>query len=247
MRPKTRIVTAATAMVLLTGTGAGVAAAVGSSSTGSSPSPSPSGSAAGFLPDGGNARAKAKEAAQAGSRGAIAARLHVTVAQLDRALADAKRYLGTHGLGKPDDALIALVAKELGVSAGQARTLLDHVFEGGPGFRKAPVKPGTPDPQVSAALAKVMGISQDRAASILERLDQVAAASDDRMTVGNPRFRALAASLGLTPDQFLHDLIATKQALRASMPTPSQSPVPSSDKPSDKPSDQPSGGPSAKG
>jgi hypothetical protein len=234
MRHKTRIVTAATALVLLTGAAAGVAAAEAGSSS-ASPSPATGTSSAKALPDAAdaNARAKAKAAAQAESLDAIAARLHVTVAQLDQALADAKQYLGTHGLGKPDAAVVALVAKDLGISDGQARSLLDHVFASGPGFKKVPVKPGTPDPQISAALAKVMGISQDRAASILERLDRIDAASGHGVSVTDPAFQALAASLGLSPQQLSNDLVAMKESLRASMPAPSQSPTPSSGQPSE--------------
>jgi hypothetical protein len=232
MRPKIRIITAAAVIALLTG--GSVAAAEAATSPSATPSGSSSAAASPAPSDGAaNARAKAKAATEAESLAGIAQRLHVSVSALEHALADAKQYLGSHGLNKPDPAVCALVAKDLGISTEQARALVDHVFSGR-SEQKRPVTPGTPDPQITAALAKVMGIGQDKAAQVLERLDAIASASDHGVSPTDPAFRALAASLGLSADQLGHDIQRMKQSLAASMPAPSSSP--NSQAPADAPS-----------
>ncbi|MEZ0067699.1 hypothetical protein ABIA32_003714 [Streptacidiphilus sp. MAP12-20] len=244
MRRRTRIAAATAAVALLTG--GTVAAAEAATSPSPSPTASSSASASASVP-GDAAAKKAKAAQQELNFDQLAAKLRVTPAQLDRALADAKQSMGTRGLTKPDAVVYALVAKDLGISEGQARALVEHVFGGdqvgkqGPGGKLPGVKPGAPDPQIVAALAKVLGVSDAKAAAVLDQLDAVWRTSG-RAESTDPAFRAIAASLGLTPDRLAQDLVQMKESLRASMPSPS-----GSLSPSDAPSDAPSGAPSGKG
>lgn len=247
MHTRMRMIAAGAAVALLTGTaGAAVAATSGTASPAAStsspaPKPSPSGTGNGCT-----------SGSQQEWLARLAASFHVTVPSLEAALGDAKQTIGRLGVAPTDPAVVAVVVHDLGISSDQAKQLLTEVFGNGPnpgksgsgtgdqgkggsgkGGKGGPgttPPPGTPDPQISHALAGILHVSAARAAQVLEQLDRIAWPSRSIPT-DNPQFRALAASLHLTPQQLADALYQMKQALSASRPSPSSTSSPSSKPP----------------
>jgi hypothetical protein len=229
---------AGAAVALLTGTaGAAAAATTGSASpsAASSSAPAPKPSPTGTDNGGGKPGNQPEWLAQ------LAASLHVNVQKLETALIDAKQTIGRLGVAPNDPAVVAVVTHDLGISADQAKHLLTEVFgdvapgkdgsgyggsgkggPGKPGTGKTPPPPGTPDPKLSQTLAGILHVSDARAAQVLEQLDRIARPSRS-VSIDDPQFRALAASLHLTPQQLDDALHQMKEDLRASMPSPSDS------------------------
>lgn len=228
---------AGAAVALLTGTaGAAAAATAGTASPAASGSPSSSALAPKPSPTGtGSDNGGSKPGNQQEWLAQLAASLHVDVQKLETALIDAKQTIGRLGVAPNDPAIVAVITHDLGISTDQAEHLLTEVFgnvapgKGGPGkpgtgtgTGKTPPPPGTPDPKVSQTLAGILHVSDARAAQVLEQLDRIAQPGRG-VSIDDPQFRALAASLHLTPQQLDDALRQMKEDLRASMPSPSDS------------------------
>lgn len=136
------------------------------------------------------------------------------------------------------DAVLAKVAKSLGVSVKQLVTALDHLKQAlGKGADKEAAvtafakelrvsvadaekalqalsagdkKAGAPDEAIKL-LAKELHISRDAAKKVLDALEQVKAKGDD--VVKDPAFVAIAKGLGISPERLLAALIKVKQEL----------------------------------
>ncbi len=239
MQTRMRMLAAGAAVALLTGTaGAAAAATTGSASpsaSSSAPAPKPSPTETGTDNGGGKPGNQPEWLAQ------LAASLHVNVQKLETALIDAKQTIGRLGVAPNDPAVVAVVTHDLGISADQAKHLLTEVFgdvapgkdgsgyggsgkggTGKPGTGKTPPPPGTPDPKLSQTLAGILHVSDTRAAQVLEQLDRIAQPSRG-VSIDDRQFRALAASLHLTPQQLDDALRQMKEDLRASMPSPADS------------------------
>lgn len=134
----------------------------------------------------------------------VAASLHVSVKQLTTALVDLKKAIGQGT--SPSDALAAF-AKELGVSATQAKAALAELTGG--------AKAGKPGAVVEAEAARILAgelhVSVDRARQVLTEIQQLRPASRDITT--DPGFARIARGLGITPQQLASDLVQMKQKL----------------------------------
>ena len=231
MYTRMRMIAAGAAVALLTGTAASAAAATsGTASPSASSSSSASVVAPKPTPSGTDKGGVTKDQWLA----KLAASLHVSVQKLQAALGDAKMTIGKlGGVAPTDPRVVAVVSHDLGISAAKATQLIKEVFgdaapgKGGFGKPGGNQPPGTPDPRISQALAAVLHISVARAEQVLEQLDRIARPGNG-ISPTDPQFRALAASLHLTPQQLVDALIQMKQSLAGSMPPPS--PAPSSSK-----------------
>lgn len=227
MYTRMRIVAAGAAVALIAGT-AGAAAASTSSAASPSTSASKSPTSSPSSPAGADKGGKPGDQWLA----QLAASLHVSVQKLQAALIDAKQTIGRLGVAPTNSAIVSVVAHDLGISRDKATQLIKEVFgeaapgKGGPGKPGGNYPPpGTPDPRISQTLAGILHISVARAAQVLEQLDRIALPNRG-VSPDNPQFRALAASLHLTPQQLINALVQMKEDLVGSMPPPSKSPVP---------------------
>jgi hypothetical protein len=215
MNARMRMIAAGAAVALITGAASAAAASAGSSS-------SPSASSAGDV--------KPSPTATGGKTGdpgywinRLAASLHVDPQRLNAALADAKETIGRLGVAPLDPRVVAVLVHDLGISTDQATTVIKDVFGTGASGKPAP---GAPDPRLSSTLAGILHVSQERAAQVLEQLGRI---QDDRRGQGidpnDPRYRAIAASLHITPEQLSQDLLTLKQDIRSAIPTSTASPA----------------------
>ncbi|MGH6656873.1 MAG: hypothetical protein ACRDVE_16905 [Actinocrinis sp.] len=208
MHIRTRMIAAGTAVVLLTGTAGAAAAAAGGAK-----SPSPQSSA------GQSAGAKPTPPGKSGSEqqwlDQLAASLHVSVTKLQNALIDAKTTMGRLGVGPTDAAVVDAVAHDLGVSTGRARAVINQVFtDGAPtGKGKGSPAPGVSGEQAARVLAAILHVSDARAMQVLNQLDQIDRTTRDGINPSNAQFRALAASLHLTPQGLISALTQWKETL----------------------------------
>jgi hypothetical protein len=217
MNARMRMIAAGAAVALITGAASAAAASAGSSS-------SPSASSAGDV--------KPSPTATGGKTGdpgywinRLAASLHVDPQRLNAALADAKETIGRLGVAPLDPRVVAVLVRDLGISTDQATTVIKDVFGTGASGKPGPA-PGAPDPRLSSTLAGILHVSQERAAQVLEQLGRI---QDDRRGQGidpnDPRYRAIAASLHITPEQLSQDLLTLKQDIRSTIPTSTASPA----------------------
>lgn len=217
-----RMIAAGAAIALLTGTAGTAAAATPSTASPSASASSPTGTDRGGKP---GDKPGDKQAWLA----KLAASLHVSVQKLESALVDAKMTIGRLGVAPTDPAVVAVVSHDLGISADKATALLKQVFDNGPAPGKGkggdPGKVGVPDALVIHTLAGILHITDARAAQVLDRLNRIAQPHHG-ISPGDPQFRALAASLHITPQQLADAIRQLKQDLAGSMPKPSSSPVP---------------------
>jgi hypothetical protein len=214
MRRRTGLVAAGTALVMTVGlTGAAVAAGTPSPGTG-----------------GKGTVTAAAEAAKAGKPGkgkgdsdwlaSLARRYGVTVARLDAALRHVKEQLGANGGNVEDPAVVAGLARDLGLSRQQATRLLAEVFDaagspgkGKPGKGGKPGKPGDALAAVSAAdLAKLLRVSQARAQAALDAVRTMASGPRGSVDESSARFAAIARQSGVTPKQLADALFTLKMA-----------------------------------
>lgn len=218
-----RMIAAGAAVALLTGTaGAAAAATPGTASpsaSASSPAPKPS-------PTGGDRGGKS--GGQQVWLTKLAASLHVSVTKLESALVDAKQTIGRLGVAPTDPAVVAVVSHDLGISTEQATWLLKEVFDNGPTPGKGKGGSGgisVPDSVVIHTLAGILHIGDARAAQVLDRLERISQPHSG-IPADDPQFRALAASLHITPQQLIDAIRQLKQDIAGSMPKPSSPPVP---------------------
>lgn len=234
MRRRTGLVAAGTALVMTVGlTGAAVAAGTPTPGTG-----------------GKGAVTAAAEAAKAGKPGkgkgdsdwlaSLARRYGVTVARLDAALRHVKEQLGANGGNVEDPAVVAGLARDLGLSRQQATRLLAEVFDaagspgkgkpgkggkpgkpgegkpgkpGKPGKDGKPGKPGDALAAFSAAdLAKLLRVSQARAQAALDAVRTMASGPRGSVDESSARFAAIARQSGVTPKQLADALFTLKMA-----------------------------------
>lgn len=207
-----RLIAAGAAIALLTGTAGAAAAAT--------PSPSASTSSQAKPGKPGNQQAWLAK---------LAASLHVSVQKLQSALIDAKMTIGRLGVAPTDPAVVAVVSHDLGISADKATALLKEVFGNGPvpgkGKPGQPGKPGVPDAVAIHTLAGILHISDARAAQVLDRLERIAG-SGHGISTDDPQFRAIAASLHITPQKLADAIRQMKQDIAGSMSKVPASPVP---------------------
>lgn len=230
MHTRYRLIAAAAAVALITGVAGGAAAATtgtaspsasasssapASASSASAPAPKPSPTGTGDNGKPGDKQAWLVK---------LAASLHVSVQKLESALIDAKQTVGRLGVGPFDPAVVAVVSHDLGISTDRAAALLKEVFgnpaSGGPGKGGNGSKGGNssgPDQLIINTLAGILHVSDARAKQVLERLEQISEPGHG-VSPQDPRFRAIAASLHLTPQQLADALMKMKQTLAASMP-----------------------------
>lgn len=191
MRHRTALLAAGTALLLLTGTTAATAA----------------GTDAG--PAGGTAGKKPPQCAPAKPNG-----------KLENALRDVKIALGANG-GKVTDKVVAIFARDMGISTAKARQVLEQVFRDG---RSGPKKPGDPGKGgkddksgpatvfTAADLAKALGVSKAKAQTALDALQKLAKGPRGTVDENSPAFAAVAAKLGVTPQQLTKAIIQLKTA-----------------------------------
>ncbi|WUH93867.1 hypothetical protein OG900_29630 [Streptomyces sp. NBC_00433] len=160
--------------------------------------------------------------------------------KLENALRDVKIALGSTG-GKLTDKVVAIFAKDMGMSTAQARKTLERILgEAGP----VPAKPGAPggrDGKVgkadgkqgkggkegksgkddkggpatvftAAQLAKALGVSQAGAQAALDALQKTATGPKGSVDENSPAFAAVAARLGVTPQQLTKAIVQLKTA-----------------------------------
>lgn len=218
MNARMRMIAAGAAVALITGAASAAAASAGSSS-----SPSPASGAADVKPS--PTATGGKTADPQYWIDQLAASLHIDPMRLNAALVDAKQTIGRLGVSPTDPRVVAVVVHDLGISTQQATTVIKAVFgNSGPG--KPGPAPGTPDPRLSTTLAGILHVSQARAAQVLEQLGRI---QDDHRGQGidpnDPQYRAIAASLHITPEQLSQDLMTLKQDIRSTIPTSTASPA----------------------
>jgi len=232
MHIRMRMIAAGATVALFTGT-AGVAAAATTPGAASASTNASSPAAKPVPPGKGKPGKPGKPGDKDAKLGKIAASLHVSLQKLEAALIDAKQTSGRLGVAPTDPAVVAVVSHDLGISSAKALTVIKEVFDGDtPPGKGKPGKPGgghgVPDPQAVHVLAKILHISDARARQVLEQLDKIDQA-DNGVSPQDPKFKALAASLHLTPQQLMNALIQMKETLGGgSNPGPKPKPTPSS-------------------
>ena len=155
---------------------------------------------------------------------ALARRFQVPQAELEQALGDAKRTLARliEGGQEPtwlDPAVVAVVARDLGVSPARATALLKQLpfvteSESVGGSKGVDGSKGAIPPDAAAELAKILHVSEARATAALQRLSGLQARSDQVLRT-DPGFAAVARSLGVSPQVFENALRTVKQHLAA--------------------------------
>jgi hypothetical protein len=163
----------------------------------------------------------------------LAKRYNVTEERLESALRDVKIAFGDQGKKPTDPAVVAGLAKALGISQVDASRRIKEVFTpvGTPGGKK-PGKPGGKKEEggqispavLAGALAKEFGIPLDNAKKLIADLDELS--RDHGNNAGDARFAAIAKSLGITPEHLADGLKKVKQSLDGA-----EKPEPASPKP----------------
>jgi hypothetical protein len=165
----------------------------------------------------------------------LAKRYNVTEERLESALRDIKIALGDQGKKPTDPAVVAGLAKALGISQVDASRLIKEVFmqagtpggkkPGKPGVKKTTEEGGQISPAVLAgALAKEFGIPLDNAKKLIADLDELS--RDHGNNADDARFAAVAKSLGITPERLADGLKKVKQSMDGA-----EKPEPASPKP----------------
>jgi hypothetical protein len=156
--------------------------------------------------------------------------------RLENALRDVKIALGANG-GKLTDRIVAVFAKEMGLTRAEGRKVLEKIFsEGGPGPEKSGdkegkggkgdkegngSKEGKHDPRekggpkavfTAAQLAKALGISNARARVALDALQKLASGPKGSVDENSPAFAAIATRAGVTPQQLTKAIVGLKSA-----------------------------------
>lgn len=151
-------------------------------------------------------------------------------AKLENALRDVKIALGATG-GKLTDKVVAIFAKDMGISTAKARKTLVEILGGtrpAPGGKDAKEGKGTKDDRgakggkddksgpatvfTAAQLAEVLGVSQAKAQVALDALQKMATGPKGTVDENSPAFAAVAARLGVTPQQLTKALFQLKSA-----------------------------------
>lgn len=165
---------------------------------------------------------------------ALAKRYNVTEERLESALRDVKIALGDQSKEPTDPAVVAGLAKALGISEADASRLIKELFvrPEAPGGKKRPGKPGgkkEEGPQISPAviaeaLAKELGIPLDKAKKLVVDLDELS--RDHGNDADDVRFAAIAKGLRITPARLADGLKKVKESLGGA-----EQPKPASPKP----------------
>jgi hypothetical protein len=154
-------------------------------------------------------------------------------AKLENALRDVKIALAATG-GKLTDKVVAIFAKDMGISTAKARKTLEEILGGtrpAPGGKDTKEGKGTKDDKgdrgtkddkgeksgpasvfTAAQLAKVLGVSQAKAQVALDALQKMATGPKGTVDENSPAFAAVAAGLGVTPQQLTKALFQLKMA-----------------------------------
>ena len=145
--------------------------------------------------------------------------------RLERGLRDVKQLVGIKGAKVTDPAVVAVFAKDLGVSTAQARKILTEIFGTGPIGPKKPGgkgdkggKPGNGKPGGPAAvftaqdLAKALGVPLATAQTALNSLQKLAQGPKGSIDPNSPAFAAIAAKAGVTPQQLVKAITQLKIA-----------------------------------
>ncbi|MGW9030494.1 hypothetical protein ACWGQ5_41745 [Streptomyces sp. NPDC055722] len=188
MRPTTAALAAATALVLAVG--AGSAAAAGTSD----------GKGAGSTDHG---------------KTVVQCSPDKPHSKLENALRNVKIALGANG-GKLTDQIVATFAKETGMPVTKARALLQKLFKEAPGGTK-PGDPGSKGDKGGASafsaadFAKILGVSTAKAQAALDALQKIATGPKGHIDETTPGYAAIAAKLGVSPQQLTDAIIQLKK------------------------------------
>ncbi|WP_435224467.1 hypothetical protein [Streptomyces sp. Tue6028] len=155
------------------------------------------------------------------------------VGKLENALRNVKIALGANG-GKLTDQIVAAFAKETGMPVTKARALLQKLFKEAPGGTK-PGDPGSKKDKGGAStfsaadFAKILGVSTAKAKSALDALQKLANGPKGHIDETSPAYTAIAAELGVSPQQLTDAIIQLKK--ETAKPAPGK---PGEDKPAPK-------------
>ncbi|MFI0899386.1 hypothetical protein [Streptomyces sp. NPDC020983] len=138
--------------------------------------------------------------------------------RLENALRNVKIALGANG-GKLTDKVVAGFAKDMGISTAQARKQLTAIFfEAKPGEGGKPGDEKARFPFTATQLAKVLGVPTAKAQAALDALAKLATGPRGTIDERTPAYAAVAAKLGVSPQQLTKALIQLKVA--AGKPAP---------------------------
>ncbi|MGV9350201.1 hypothetical protein ACWDSD_36625 [Streptomyces spiralis] len=135
--------------------------------------------------------------------------------KLENALRNVKIALGANG-GKLTDQIVATFAKETGMPVAKARALLQKLFKEASGGTK-PGDPGSKGdkggaPAFSAAdLAKILGVSTAKAQAAMDALQKLATGPKGHIDETTRAYAAIAAELGVSPQQLTDAIIQLKK------------------------------------
>ncbi|GGJ64644.1 hypothetical protein [Streptomyces brasiliensis] len=150
--------------------------------------------------------------------------------KLENALRNVKIGLGANG-GKLTDQIVATFAKKTGMPVAKARALLQKLFKEAPGGTK-PGDPGSKGDKGGASafsaadFAKILGVSTAKAQAALDALQKLATGPKGHIDETTPAYAAIAARLGVSPQQLTDAIIQLKKV--TAKPTPGK---PGEDKP----------------
>lgn len=153
--------------------------------------------------------------------------------KLENALRDVKTELGKNG-GKLTDKVVAIFAKDMGISTAEARQFLQKIFRDGVPTPAKPTvhiakkgkggsgdKTGPASVFTAADLAKALGVSTAKAKTALDALQKMATGPRGTVDEKSPAFAAVAAGLGVTPQKLTKAMYELKMA--AAEPVPGKS------------------------
>jgi hypothetical protein len=150
---------------------------------------------------------------------AAAKRFGLNAAKIQQALIDIKMSFAAKGTfpkgGLLDPAVVRVFARKLGIPVAKARAVLKFLDAGSGKTGKGNGKPagdGKIPPQVVAYLSKALHISPARATALFAQVQKLSVANNG-VTVKNPAFVKLAASVNLSPQRLMDVLVAMKKAL----------------------------------
>lgn len=150
--------------------------------------------------------------------------------KLENSLRNVKIALGANG-GKLTDQIVATFAKETGLPVAKARALLQKLFKEAPGGAK-PGDPGSKKDKGGASafsaadFAKILGLSTAKAQAALDALQKLATGPKGHIDETTPAYAAIAAKLGVSPQQLTDAIIQLKKV--TAKPAPGK---PGEDKP----------------
>jgi hypothetical protein len=132
--------------------------------------------------------------------------------RLENALRNVKIALGANG-GKLTDKVVAGFAKDMGISAAQARKQLTALFlEAKPGEGGKPGDGKVRFPFTAAQLAKALAVPAAKAQAALDALAKLATGPRGFVDESTPAYAAVAHRLGVSPQQLSKALFQLKVA-----------------------------------